>query len=451
MKTAMYWWLLSGFLALSIWFGPDRALARVTFLSSFSAGQSYTSNLFFDEDDKQHDFGTFLGPNFEIRLDDPDIVIGATYSGRVVLFWNNSDANRYNQNANIILDLPFLTKRYENLTVSIDETMRFTPQLDAFSLSGAQDEGQNFGGLGQGGGGGQQGGQNAPGGGGLGGTSNTGIFTNRATTFVNNAGIRFGYAWNPRVQSTLGYTNRYRKFLNGDFQDSINHLVSKSLSYQLNAQTSLIPSYSYSLINFLGNGDDTDTSSDKIKVHSALMGVAHNFTGSLSASVSGGVAFSKQIGGTQQVPGPNGTTVTEELTEDWQTNFIGNANIQKAYTKGTMTATFNQRVGGGGGVAAQQSLNTTVVGRIQHNFNRRFTGFTSVGYARNDSIEGDAIDTQTYRIQAGVGYTFLAWLFGNFYYSHINQKSSGSAADDINVDSMFMGLTAVADPWYISR
>ena len=115
--------------------GAAQALAVVTLESSFNVTQTYTDNLLFDDDDKISDFGTLFGPNLTLQYENPDIVLGVRYFGRMAIFYENPDESQYIQNANIILDLPFLTKRYQNLTVKVDETLNFTPQLDAFSFS----------------------------------------------------------------------------------------------------------------------------------------------------------------------------------------------------------------------------------------------------------------------------------------------------------------------------
>ncbi len=458
----------------------DPVMARLSLLGSFSVAQSHTSNLLFEEDNEEADWATFIGPNLTLLFENQDLVLGATYFGRVALFFNNPDENRYIQNANIILDLPFLTKRYRGLTVRINERMVFTPQIDAFSLSGAEDfrtqgRGGGFGGtggLGGGGntsggssgggntgggssgggsGGGSSGGGNVIGGvGDVGGIGGAGVFNRRANSFTNNAGITFGYAWTPGIQSSLGYQNRYLKFFSGGFQDSITHVVPTSLSFRLTDQTSVTPFYSYRQTNFIGSSSN-DTSGDKIISHNPSLGISHSFTQTLLASIRGGVAFTKQIGATQEVEGPGGTTVTEELSEKWRTNFIGSASLSKRYTQGLITVTFAQTIGDGAGLAAQTTVTRRATGRIRHDLSRRLYGFARVGWANNDSIDGDALDVTTYRIQTGFGYSFTSWLFGNFAYSHINQSSSGSAANDLNVDQFYVGLTAVANPWFISR
>ncbi len=415
----------------------DHVAARLSFLSSFSAGQSYTSNLFFEEDNEEADWGTFLGPNLTLRFDNPDVVIGATYVGRFVLLFQNFDESRYIQTANILIDLPFLTKQYKGLTVNINETMVFTPQLNGFSLSGAEENGGNLGGRNS-----NQGTSsgNDPGG--------QGIFTTRANSFRNNAGITLGYAWTPRLGSSLGYQNRYLHFFSGGFQDSLVHTIPVSVNYRFTDQTSGGPGYSYQQTNFIGSSDN-NTRGDKIISHNVTFGLNHTFTASIQGSIRGGVAFTKQEGATEEVEGPSGMTTTEDLSDEWRTRFIGAASVSKSYAQGAISLGVSQSIGDGAGLAAQKTRSRNARGRIVHNLSRRLSGFGLVGWAKNDSIDGDAIDTTTWRIQTGLNYTFTSWLFGNFSYSHINQSSSGSAGNDINVDQFFVGLTAVADPWVI--
>jgi hypothetical protein len=430
----------------------DRAFADLTLESSFSVATAYTSNLFFDENNTDADLGTFVGPNVSLIYNNPDIVIGATYFGRLAFFINNSNANTYIQGVNIILDLPFLTKRYEKLTVSIDEGMTFTPQLDAFSLSGAEDENilRNRGGAGgrRGLGGAAPGAdaEGAPGGpqGGLGGGTQ-GVFTRRADAFLNRAGIRLGYAWSPRVQPYLGYTNQYRHFFSSGFQDSIRHGVNLGLGYAVNQRTRVTPSYSYFQTDF--KGSTQDTSADKIIAHSGRLGVSYRFTPTLSGTINGGATFSKQIGAEETEGG-----TTEQITNKWAKNFTGGATLNKTYSRqGSVSLSVRQTIGSGGGLASQTTRTRVATASIRHRLSQRMNANGSLGWAQNDSTDGDAFDAATYRIQAGLGYTFTAWLFGTLGYSHIHQKSDGSAADDLNVDSVFLGLTAVADPWLIHR
>ncbi len=449
--------------------GCERAMAALSLQSSFSASQSYTSNLFFEDENERDDFGTFLGPNFTLLFENPDIVIGATYTGRLAFYINNPDANRYNQNANILLDLPFLTKRYKQLTVTIDESMRFTPQLDAFSLSGAEDAStsggfnQGFGGNSGGGSGnsgstaaGSGGGAGGAGGGfgsfgGLGGVGGgTGVFTTRGSAFSNNAGITFGYTWTPRVHSSLGYSNRYLHFFSSGFQDSLSHNGRTSLSYRVTDQTSVTPSYSYSQTEFLGKSAQ-GTRADKIITHSGRLAVSHSVTPSLTVSLSGGVSFVKQIGAEQAIPGTGPPPVFVKVPEKFRKRVIGSASIIKTYTQGNVSLNGSQSIGSGGGLAAQATRTRQITARVRHALSRRMNAFGSFGWATNKSIDGNAFDSTTYRIQAGLGYSFASWLFGNFNYSHIMQSSSGTAANDLNVDQFFLGLTAVADPWYIFR
>ncbi len=447
-------------------FPNDRAIAVVSLESSFSVSQSYTSNLFFEDEDEDDDFGTFLGPNFTLLYENPDLVLGATYTGRLSFFVNNPDAGRYSQNANIILDLPFLTKRYRGLTVTIDESMTFTPQLDGFSLSGAEDASTSSGGRnqnsgsatgGSGFGGGAGGTSSGTTGGGLGSSQGgSGVFTRRSNAFNNNAGVTVGYAWSRRILPSVGYTNNYLHFFSGGLQDSLTHNGRTSLSYQFTEQTSVTPSYSYSQTKFIGKSSGS-TRGNKIIRHSPSLGFSHALSPSINVAVRGGVTFSKQIGATEQeqvpnpVPPPTTISVTRKIPEKFRRTIVGSAGISKSYTQGKVGINFSQSVSNGVGLAAQTNRSRNVTGRINHALSQRMDAFGSVGWAANDSIDGDAFDTTTYRIQTGLGYTFASWLSGNFYYSHIRQSSSGSAATDLNVDQFFLGFTAVADPWIIYR
>ena len=124
---------------LVVCFPSDKALGTLSLESSFNITGTYVDNLFFSANNKKSDFGTMFGPNLSLQYKNSDVVLGAAYLGRVGLFVNNPSANQTLHNVNVLVDLPFLNTMYNGLTVNIDETLDFTPQLDAFSGSEAQD------------------------------------------------------------------------------------------------------------------------------------------------------------------------------------------------------------------------------------------------------------------------------------------------------------------------
>ncbi|MFZ1747565.1 MAG: outer membrane beta-barrel protein [Nitrospirales bacterium] len=441
-------------LCLAIAYPTSLVSAAFTLESSVNLTQTYTDNLFYNDKDREDDFGTLIGPNLALKYDSPDIVIGGTYFGRLAAFVNHPDQNRYIQNVNILLDLPFLTKRYKKLSVTVDETMNFTPQLDAFSLSGAQDASTTYSGRGgtvsggTGGSGGAAGG--ALGGSGFSqGTGGTqGVFTSRASAFSNFSGITLAYAMTPSVTPTFTYNNRYLHFFSSGFQDSVSHIGKFSVPYGESEQTTIIPSYTYLQTDYLGTPTQV-TISDKLISHQPRLAISYKFTPLLAGSIQGGATFSKQIGAEETQE--NGVT-RKKLSDKWQTRFTGGATVTKIYRNGNLSLSAYQTIGGGGGLASQAASTQTLTGRIQHNLSTKLSGFGSLGYARNKSTGGgSAFDTNTYRVQAGISYSFLSWLSGNFNYSHINQKSNGLAVGDIKVNQFFIGLTAFADPWVLMR
>jgi hypothetical protein len=438
-------------LCLAIAYPSSLVSAALTLESSFNLTETYTDNLFYNDKDKEDDFGTMMGPNIALKYDNPDIVLGVTYFGRLATFVNNPDQNRYIQNANILLDLPFLTKRYQKLSVTIDENMNFTPQLDAFALSGAQDSSTTFSGRG----GSEAGGTGGAAGGALGGSGisqgtggTQGVFTSRASAFSNFSGITLAYSMTPSVTPTFAYNNLYLHFFSSGFQDSLTHFGKFSLVYGESEQTTIIPSYTYLQTDYLGTPTQV-TVSDKLVSHQPRLTISYKFTPLVTGSIQGGAAFSKQTGAKETQD--NGVT-TKALSDKWQSTFVGGATLTKIYRNGNLSLTAGQTIGGGGGLASQAATTQTLTGRIQHNLSAKLNGFASLGYARNKSVgSGDAFDTNTYRIQGGISYAFLTWLSGNVSYSHLDQKSNGLAVDDIKVNQVFFGLTAYADPWVLMR
>ena len=420
---------------------PSLVLASLSLQSSFNVTQQYTDNLFYSDKDREDDFGTYSGPNLELKYANPDIVLGGTYFGRFVAYVNNPDQDRYIQNANLILELPFLTKQYKNLTVKIDEDMNFTPQLDAFSLSGAQDAFTTPGVRAGTGGVSEVSSTSSQG---VGGTQ--GVYTSRASSFLNRAGVTLGYTWSPRLTPTLAYNNQYRHFFSNQFQDSMIHMGSFSLPYELTNAT-IGALYSYRQTEFIGKSTE-NTSADQIVSHNVQLQIAYSFTSSLSGSIRGGVAFTKQKRAEEFNEGGS----TTDLSNKWQTNPIGGATLTKTYRNGSISLDASSTIGSGGGLASQATQTRILTGRIQHALTLKMNTFASVGYAQNKSVgDGDALDTKTYRIQSGVGYGFLPWLFGNLIYSHIDQRSHGSAAGNVKVNEIYFGITAIADPWVLIR
>ncbi len=408
-------------------------VAALSLETSFSVTGTYTDNLFFANEDAEEDVGTLFGPNLTLLFENPDVKIGATYSGQVSLYVNNSQANRYNQNANIILDLPFLTKQYRGLTVTIDESMSFTPQLDAFSLTEAQNTSNSRG---------------DGAGGGTGGTQ--GVFTSRSNAFLNRAGVTLGYAWTSRLQTSLAYSNQYRHFFSNGFQDSLRHTGSFSGSYRATKYTTVTSSYSYGQTEFLGKSTQ-GTSADRIITHSPSLGLTHAFTPSLSGTISAGVSFVKQVGATEQVPVAGGGTQERAVGGKFMTSYIGGVNLTKTFQRGSMGVSANQTIGSGGGLASQATRTRTITGQGDYAVTPRMNAFASVGWAQNDSIGGNALDSITYRVQTGLVYSLTQWLSGNISYSRIDQRSKGTIATDVVVNQVFLSLTAVADPWFLMR
>ncbi len=440
----------------------NHAVAALSVETSFSVSETYTDNLFFANVDTEEDFGTLVGPDITLLFENADIVIGATYTGRLSLYVNNPDVNRYNQNANIILDLPFLTKQYRGLSVTVDESMDFTPQLDAFSLSEAENSstlrggtpgiggsgatGGTTTGAGMGGAGGASGG-----GAGLGGTGGTqGVFTRRASAFSNRAGVTLGYAWSSRFNSSFAYSNQFRHFFSKGFQDSLTHVGTFRAPYQVTEYTTVTPSYSYRQTEFIGKSTQ-QTSGDRTISHISDLGIKYDFTTSFSGTISGGVTFVKQEGATERITSPGGGIQERELGSKYVGSFTGNANLTKTFQRGTLGLSANQTIGSGGGFAAQATRTRTVTGQGSYAITRLLNTFASVGWAENVSIDGDAFDATTYRAQAGLGYSFSEWLFGNVSYSRIDQRSRGTVATDVVVNQVFLSMTAVADPWFLFR
>jgi uncharacterized protein (PEP-CTERM system associated) len=205
-------------------------------------------------------------------------------------------------------------------------------------------------------------------------------------------------------------------------------------------------SHTYRQTNFIGS--NSTGSADKFLSHSPQVGISYSFTPLLSGTISGGASANKTKGGTQSTGSRTGQ---QNVSDKWRTNAIGSASLAKTYQKGTISLNFNSTIGAGGGVASQASRSRVLTGNINHQLSQRMSAFGSIGYAQNRSTTGNALDVDTIRIQTGLGYVFTPWLSGNLNYSHIDQNSKSSGSQDIQVNQVFLGLTAIADPWVLMR
>ncbi len=378
MRFRRSWLLLAGTPLACLGLSVMEVGAAVTFESALSVQETYNDNLFFTERDKEDDFGTFISPSLTLTYESRDVVLGGTYSGILQLFVNHPNENTYSHNSNFNIDFPGLTKRYKGLEVQVIESFNFTPQLEAFSFggepgqqpisaaTGAAPGTSGTTGIGQVGQVGQLGGITRPG------LSNQGLFTRRSDAFQNLAGFRLRYAWTRRVSPSLSYRNRLLLFERDDFQDSVNHLADVGFNYPWSPRTEWRVTYGVNITDFRGGGTG---SSDDFVSHSATIGARHQLSRTLS--------FNGNIG----------ASITES-----DVRFNGDLGAAKTYTQGSYSLRSNQSITPGGGLAADATLNQSIVGTIDHRFTRRLSGFLQVGLSRNDSLDSNDIDTLTYQV-----------------------------------------------------
>ena len=416
-------------------FFQARAEAILTFDAGFFVTETYTDNLFFSENQKEDDFGTYLGPILNIKFENPDVVLGVEYRGTVQLWVNNTQANTYTQNSNITLDLPFLEKRYRGLSVQITENFNFTPQLDAFSLSLADQN--NTAGISN------QGNQDNE--------ATQGAFTSRANVFQNNAGLRIGYEWTARLNTNISYQNRYTHFFSGGLQDSISHTGSGGGNYRVNNETTVGLTYSFTQTDYTNNPNQTGGQLDRTRTHRIIGSLSYQFTPSLTGDISGGPGVTRSRGSAVSLldPPPGVQPEIVQVSNEKQVTTIISANLVKTYQQGQMGISYNQNIGDGGGLLNQPVESKTVTGRIFHEISRKLGGFISFGWAKNKSVSGNSFRSTSYRIQTGLDYVLASWLTGNFSYSYLNQDSKGASARSATVNQFFLGLTAYAPPWRI--
>lgn len=433
-------WLVS-LIALFLFVLPiPNSHAKVVVNSSLSVAEQFTDNLFFTFANKQEDFGTFITPTIRATFSNKDIKIGAAYSASAQFYVNNTRANAVSHGTNFIIDLPFLNRKFHQLEVRVNESFNISPSLPAFSENDSRFNGDGegagagpgggAGGLGGGGGGGGAGVGGLGGNGGLAGNSlnNSGIINQRSTglSYRNRARLLLLYHFNPRWDGRFTYANSFRG--GGSLQNALTHSIRVGWRYKLSQRTRLNGGYSPRLAVFSGGGGGTG-SGGRATSHSLYLGANHKLQPTTRVNV--------------RVAG----TVTDTETGVTRLNFTGRASISKAIPGGSVGLRLNQGIGSGGGIAASTTLNQTAVLTASKSITRLIGSFVNFGYSRNRSLSGRIIETDTYQFRGGLSITLLDWLGGGVTYSYRNQDSKGSAGNTASSNSIFIGLTATADPF----
>jgi len=411
--------------------------------ASLSVAERYTDNLFFTFANKRDDFGTFVTPSVSAVFSNKDIKVGMRYSASAQFYLNNTQANSVSHGTNMIIDLPFLNRKFKNLEVRISESFNLSPSLPAFSennsrFTGAGSGGGGSGGLGGGGSGGLASGSGGAGTGQLGGIGslagnslgNQGIINQRSSSlsFQNRARILVIYHFSPRWDTSVQYANSYRAGRSS--QDSISHAIRTQIGYKISEITKVKGGYSLRLNQFIGGGGGTTSGTatrGNATSHSLNVGADHLLQPTIPVNVR--VA----------------ATVTETEASTTRLNFTGRGSISKIFSGGVISLRVNQRIGTGGGLAASTTINQTAVLTASKTLTRFISAFLNFGYSRNRSLAGQSIQTDTYQFRGGASLRLLKWLNGGVTYSYTNQDSKGSFGNTASSNSIFVGLTGTAD------
>lgn len=393
-----------------------QAEARLEVATGLSIEEVFTDNLFFTENNREEDFGTFVSPRLGIRYETKNIVLGATYIGTAQYFVNNTTTNSYAQDGDIEIDFPGLTQRYKGLEVTLIETFNFTPEQPGFSFTGEQGEEQNV---------------NQPFGGEITSTPglrNEGIFTGRREAFENLAGVDLNYAWTPRLTPSLTYRNRLILYTSDEFADELRHRIDLGLGYAVSERSQVRATYSVEITRF--EEAAAGTVSDDFETHSLTVGASH------------------QVSPTFRVQGDLGGTITVQDKEE-QANFNAQLSLSKGYSRGSLDLSVRQFVTTAGGLSTDPTLNQDLVGSLNHSLTRWLSGNLTVGISRFDSLNTDEIDILSLQVWATLQVQFLRWLTGSATYSYVNQINDGTSGVDAQRNTLFIGLTATALPWKI--
>ena len=436
--------LLVGILFFGFLITPTHA--ELTLDTSLSVSEQYTDNLFFTFANKREDFGTFIIPRTTLVFENKHIKLGGTYAASAQLYVNNSQANTVAHGMNLILDLPFLNRISKRLEIRVNESFNLTPNQPGFSgassvftSAAGVTGGGGASGLAAGGGVALAGtgGAGVGGIGGIGGLSgnslnNQGIFTQRrTTTFQNRARILVDYNLSPRWDSNIQYSNTLR----GGLQNSITHVVRSFLSYNVSDRTKINGGYSFRAIDYSAGGGTGTTSTSS-------QAPGNNGT-STTHSLNLGTNY--QLQPTIPIIANVAVSVTKTEISTTRLNFTGYGEISKQFSDGSIGLRANQGIGSGGGIAASSTLNQNVVFTAQKSLTRMLNAFLQMGYSRNRSLGGIAINLDSYQARGGVNLTILKWLSGGVTYSYVNQESTGQFGSTAQRNQIFVGLTATPE------
>jgi Putative beta-barrel porin 2 len=168
------------------------------------------------------------------------------------------------------------------------------------------------------------------------------------------------------------------------------------LTYTLSAATSLSANATYSSYNYEISSDSTG--------QTYTLGVSHKFSPTLTGSVTGGVALTRN-----------------EDTGKTDSGFNGGASISKTFERGSASLSYTQGITPSTDQGETLQYQTASL-NLTRKFGERLNGSVYASYNKYKSLSGQATDTDDESINAGasLSYTLTPWASLSLAYSYIN-------------------------------
>ncbi len=167
-----------------------------------------------------------------------------------------------------------------------------------------------------------------------------------------------------------------------------NVVFSAGYNYQMSPANTIGLSYQYSAFNY-------SNFNQSIKTNVISLSYGRRITGKLALQLSGGPNIAVLQIPITTTPGGTGS---ETIPSTTQVYGAFSANLQYQLERGALSASYNHGVSGGSGVLAG-SVTDNVMGAVNRQLSRTFSGGFNVGYSRNHGLAVDgttAASIQTY-------------------------------------------------------
>ena len=241
----------------------------------------------------------------------------------------------------------------------------------------------------------------------------------------------------------LGYANSFYDFKKsgvGSYSallDRMEHLISGSLRWFVQPQTTALLGYQYRIVDYTSSDDIVPGFSSKLRnsrSHTVFLGVDHDFSSQLRVSARGGLSFTDSY-----KLGQESTDPYADVSATYSYSSAGSVQLgvrhQRTQTDVIGVVAVNQIV------LAQQS--TTVYGSVNHKFTEFLSG-NALGFVQASTFDGGSLDGKNetyYSLGFTLKYDFTRNWAAEFGYS-LDKLESDSLGRDYTRNRAFVGLRA---------